>query len=100
LGITDVLVVVLVAEAAAPGLHGRGESVTDTLVVVVAVLFWSVVVDALSYRWPQVGRVLKARPRVLIEDGRLNRKVMRRELMTVDEVESILRLEGIEELSM
>lgn len=100
LGITDVLLVVLVAEAAAPGLHGDGTSVGDTLVVVASVLFWSVVVDAVAYRWPRLGRVLKARPKELIENGELNRKVMRREFMTDAEVASILRLQGIDDVGV
>lgn len=60
LGITDVLLVVLVAEAAAPGLHGDAQSVGEALVIVATVLLWSVAFDAVSYRWPRVGRLLKA----------------------------------------
>jgi len=100
LGITDVLVVVLVAEAAAPGLHGDAKSVGDAIVVVSCILFWSVAVDALAYRWPRIGRLLKARPRLLIEDGEPNRKVMRREFMTEEEVASLLRLQGIEDIAV
>lgn len=39
-----------------------------------------------------------AQPRILIEDGQLNRHVVRRELMTHEEVASILRLHGIEDI--
>lgn len=99
LGITDVLVIVLVAEAAAPALHGDGTTVGDSMVVIVTILACSVATDALSYRWPKLGRIIKARPRPLIEDGELNRKVMRRELMSEEELESALRTEGVEDLS-
>lgn len=95
LGITDVLLVVLVAEAAAVGLHGEAESVADGAVLVATILFWSLVLDAVAYRWPRLGKVLKAHARPLIEDGKLNRKVMRRELMTEEEVDAQLRLHGI-----
>ncbi len=44
--------------------------------------------------------MLKARPKLLIEDGEPNRKVMRREFMTDEEVASILRLQGIEDIAM
>ncbi len=66
--------------------------------LVATVLFWSMAVDALAYRSPRLARVLKARPRPLIADGELNRKVMRRELMTDEEVASQLRLHGIEDI--
>ena len=98
LGLTDVLLVVVIAEAAAPGLYGLASSIGDTLVLVLTVLLWSVVVDAVAYRWPRIGRVLKSQPRILIEDGQLNRHVVRRELMTHEEIASILRLHGIEDI--
>lgn len=100
LGITDVLVVVLISEAASPGLHGDAESIADAIIVVVTILCWSVAVDAVSYRWPVIGRFLKSTPKVLIRDGQLNRKVMRRELMSDEEVASVLRLEGVDDVSM
>lgn len=99
LGITDILLVVLVAEAAAVGLHGQATSVTDGLVVVATILFWSVTVDAITYWFPATEKWFKAPPRPLIKNGSLNRKVMRREFMTWDEVISQLRLHGIEDIT-
>lgn len=99
LGITDLLLVVLVADAASAGLTGSASTVGDGLVLVLTLLAWSVVFDGLSYRFPRLGRILKARPKALVRDGQLNLPVMRRELMSRDEVMSQLRLHGIEELS-
>lgn len=98
LGITDVLLVVLVAEAAAPGLYGEAVSVTDSVILIVTIVLWDLAVDACAYRSPKWARLLKARPRPLIEDGRLNRRVMRRELMTDQEVEAQMRLHGVKDL--
>ena len=44
--------------------------------------------------------LLNARPRTLIENGKLNRKVMRREFMTYEEVCSQLRLHGIDDVAV
>lgn len=99
LGLTDLLVVVLVADAASAGLTGGAESIGDGFVLVASILAWSVVLDAVAYRWPRVGRVLKARPKPLIVDGRLDRRVMRREFMSDDEVSSQLRLHGLTDVS-
>lgn len=98
LGITDVLLVVLVAQAAAAGLSRDDASMTDGLIVVVTMLFWSVAVDALAYRFPRLAPLLKASPRPLISDGILNRHLMHREYMTKAEVESQLRLHGVENI--
>ncbi len=51
LGVTDVLLVVLIAEAAAGGLVGDSHSVTDGIIVVATILVCSVAVDA-AYRFP------------------------------------------------
>ena len=85
-------------DAASSGLTGDTDTIGDGFVLVLTILFWSVVLDAVSYRWPRLGKILKARPKPLIEDGRLNRRVMRRELMTDVEVFAQLRLHGIEDL--
>jgi uncharacterized membrane protein YcaP (DUF421 family) len=82
LGVTDILVIVLVAEAAAAGLHGDASSVTDGVLLVATILFWSIAFDAIAYRWPRLERVIKARPRLLIKDGAVNPQVLRRELMS------------------
>lgn len=95
LGLTDLLVVVLVADAAGVGLQGDAGSIADSFVLVATILFWSVALDALSYRWPRFAAVAKARPKSLIRDGVLDRRVMRREFMTDEEVLSQLRLHGI-----
>lgn len=99
LGLTDLLVVVLVAEAASGGLQGESTAVGDGLVLVAVIFFWSVLVDALAYRFPRFSRVVKARPRTLIEDGRPNRRVMRREFMTDEELLTQLRLHGLEDVA-
>ena len=50
-------------------------------------------------RGPRLGAFLKARPRPLIEDGRLNRRAMRREFMSREEVDSQLGLHGLTDIS-
>ncbi|GAA2404411.1 DUF421 domain-containing protein [Streptomyces glaucosporus] len=95
LGLTDVLIVVLIAEAVSGGLGGDSDSVTDGIVLTAAILVCSVAVDAAAYRFPRFAAVVKASPRPLIRDGRLNRRLMRREFMTTEEVLSQLRLHGV-----
>jgi uncharacterized membrane protein YcaP (DUF421 family) len=99
LGLTDVLIFVLVAQAAGPALSPAHATLTDGIVVVVTVLFWSVAVDGIAYRFPGFARLAKARPKLLIADGELNTHVMRREFMSRDEIYSHLRLHGIEDMN-
>lgn len=99
LGVTDLLVILLAVDAASSGLLGESESLGDSVILVFTVVFWSVLVDALSWRWPSVGTLFKARPRPIVQDGKVNHRAMRRELMSGEELESQLRLHGVHEIS-
>lgn len=98
-GLTDVLVIVLVADAASVGMTGDSDTLGDGFILVVVIMFWSVALDALSYWSPWFRKLAKAGPRPLIEDGDLVRRTMRREFMTRDEVMTQLRGHGIEDVS-
>lgn len=97
-GMTDVLVIVLIADAASTGMVGDTQTLADGFLLVVVILFWSLALDALSYWFPWFRKFAKAGPTTLIEDGELVRKTMRREFMTEGEVKSQLRMNGIEDL--
>jgi len=61
-------------------------------------VFWNVLIDWASYRFPAVERVL-APPRLcLVRDGRLDRRNMRRQFISLDELMSKVRQEGLEDL--
>lgn len=98
LALTDLLVIVLLAEAVSHAFAPESASVTDGFILVVTILVWSVALDALAYRSPRVRRILKPSKKPLIENGRLNKHLMRREFMTRQEIEAQLRLQGIEHL--
>lgn len=100
IGLTDLLVVVLVADAVGAGTMSGADTVTDGLVVATTMLALSVGLDAFAYRWPRLGRLLKPRPRPLISDGQFNRRAMRREFMNEQEVLSQLRLHGFSDPGM
>src|SRR5690606_25982577 len=58
--LSDLLVVVLVAQAAAYGLTGGDGSVIDSVLLVATILGWRVAVDAMAYRLQAVRWILKA----------------------------------------
>ncbi|OJH35121.1 DUF421 domain-containing protein [Cystobacter ferrugineus] len=93
--LTDLLVVVLVAEAAAPGLAGESKGLLDSLLLIVTIFAWSVAIDALAYRWPALAPLLKSRPVPLIRDGQLNQRALRREFMQHEELMAELRMHGV-----
>src|SRR4051812_21527031 len=97
-GVTDMLVVVLIADAAQNAMASNYTSVTDGVLLVGTILFWSFALDWLGYKSPTLQRLLRPRPLPLVKDGRLIRRNMHVELITKDELMSMLRQQGIESI--
>src|SRR5437899_1773994 len=89
-GIADLLVLVLIADAAQNAMASNYVSVTDGLVLVLTIIGWSYMLNWLGYQVPVIGRFVHPPPLPLIEDGKMLRKNMRREFVTQDELMSHL----------
>lgn len=96
IGIADVLVIVLLANASESGLTGGGESITESILLVLTIVLWDRLFDNLEHRFPALSIVFRPRKTILIENGALNRRNMRRELITEDELKSQLRQQGVD----
>jgi uncharacterized membrane protein YcaP (DUF421 family) len=94
-GVTDLLVVVLIADAAQNAMAGEYRSVPDGILLVAVIIGWSYVLDWLGYQFPLVGRIVHPPPLDLIRDGKLLRKNLRTEFITKEELMSQLREQGI-----
>lgn len=99
LGVTDLLVIVLIADAAQNAMAGGYTSVPDGLMLVGTIIFWSWFLEWLSYRFPLFERLVHPSPLPLVKEGRLLRRNMRRELVTKSELMSQLREQGVASLA-
>jgi len=97
--ISDILVVVLLADAAQNAMAADYTSITDGLLLVGVVVFWSHALDWLGYRVPLMGRLVHPPPLLLVRDGAPIRENLRRELMTEDELLTQVREQGIERIA-
>jgi len=92
----DVLLIVLIADAAQNGMAAEYRSITEGLVLVATILFWDYALDWITYRVPVIGRWIEPPALPLIRDGKLLRQNLRKELISIDELESMLREKGVE----
>jgi len=95
LSIGDLLIIVLVADAAQNAMSAGYTSVTDGLILVATIIFWSYFLDWLAYHFPRFESLLHPPPLPLVRDGQMLARNMRRELITVDELMSHLREQGV-----
>jgi uncharacterized membrane protein YcaP (DUF421 family) len=99
LNMADLLVVVLVADAAQNGMASEYMSVTEGLLLVATIYAWNFVLDVAAYRWPPVHRLLSPPPLTLVKNGKVQRRNLRQEMLTLDDLMEQLREQGVERLS-
>ncbi|HSK08850.1 MAG TPA: YetF domain-containing protein [Vicinamibacterales bacterium] len=97
-GLTDLLVIVLIADAAQNAMADDYRSIPDGLLLVTVIVFWSHALDWLGYRFPALNRLVHPPPLPLVRDGLMLRRNMRRELITETELKSQLREQGVADL--
>ncbi|UYZ59744.1 DUF421 domain-containing protein [Hymenobacter latericus] len=99
LGISDMLLVVLIADASQSGMTADYTSVTEGLILVVTIIVWSYVLNWLGFHFPMFQRLLKPGKLLLVKNGVMLRENMRKELITHSELMSEVRANGIADLS-
>ena len=97
IGMTDVLVIVLIAEVVGNGISDNFQSIGESVVLVGTVLFWSTLIEWLQSRYPAFERLVRDPKLKLIENGRMLRKNMREEFVSVEELMAQLREQGLED---
>lgn len=99
LSVTDLIVVVFLADAAQNAMGGAYQSVPDGILLMAVIVSWAYLFDVLSYYHPWFARMLTSPPLPLVVDGRMLPHNMRKEFITPDELLSQLRLQGIDDIS-
>lgn len=95
IGIPDLLLVVLIADAAQNAMSSEYKSLTEGGVLVATIAFWDYFLDWLGYRFPKLRRLVRAAPLLLIKNGRLQRRNLRHEMITEEELMAELRQQGV-----
>jgi uncharacterized membrane protein YcaP (DUF421 family) len=95
MGPSDLLVVVLIADAVQNGMSDDYKSVTEGVVLAFTIFGWAVFIDWLDHRFPQ-WHIAEGRPLLLVSEGQLMRENMRRQQITEDEVMAQLRQHGLD----
>ena len=98
IGVADVLLVVLVADASQNAMTGGYTSVAEGAILVSTLVAWNYAIDWLAFRVRAIERFVEPPPLKLIQHGRINRKHLRAEMVTMSELWGHLRENGVESL--
>ena len=99
IGIADILVVVIIADAAQNAFAKEYQSITEGITLVLTIVFWDFVLDWLGFHSRFFSWLLKPAPLPLVRDGKMLFENMRRQMISPDELRSQARQQGIADIT-
>src|SRR2546423_10834794 len=91
----DLILLVVIGDLVQQGVTQSDYSVTGAITVICTVALVSVGLSVLNFRVPRLRGVLEGEPIVLVEDGRLLERNMRRERITREDIEASARKQQV-----
>lgn len=96
IGFADIMLLVLIADASSLALSGTYETITEGFILISTLMFWSWLVDYASLKIKWVNRLIEPTPTLLIYNGQILHRNLRKEHLTLDDLTTQLRFNGIE----
>ena len=98
-GIADLLMVVLIADASQNAMSSEYKSVLDGLALIVTIVFWNYLLDWLTHRYRQLERFTYPDPICVVRNGVAIDRNMKKQFITRQQLMSMLREHGIDNIS-
>lgn len=98
-GIADILLLVIVADAAQNAMSGGYDTFAEGAILVGTIVAWNWLLDVLSFHFAPVRRFATPARLVLVQRGVPQLRNLRREFITMQELREKLREQGIENLA-
>jgi uncharacterized membrane protein YcaP (DUF421 family) len=99
LGIADILLLVLIADASQNAMAGGYTTVAEGMLLVATIAAWNYLLDWASFRFELVRRLAEPPPLPLVRNGRILRANLRQEMVTLDDLHAQLRQHGIDDVA-
>ena len=98
-GIADILLLVIVADAAQNAMAGGYDTFSEGAILVGTIVAWNWLLDMLSFHFEPVRRFASPSRLMLVSRGVPQLRNMRREYITLNELHEKLREQGIEKMT-
>ena len=95
----DLILLIVLGDALQQGLTQDDYSLTGSVLVVGTIAVLQVFVSWVSYRFPRARPILEGEPVIIVQDGKVIERNLKRERLTVDEVTEEARKQQIAHLS-
>jgi uncharacterized membrane protein YcaP (DUF421 family) len=91
----DLVLLLVISNAVQNSMNGGDNSLTGGLVSAMTLVALNWLVGYATWRWPRVERIVQGKPIRIVTDGRVHLGALRQELLTLSELGSALRKQGI-----
>ena len=95
----DLVLLIILGDALQQGLTQDDYSLTSALLVVGTIAVLQVIVSWISYRFPRTRPILEGEPIIIVQDGKVIERNIKRERLTVEEIAEQARQQQIAHLS-
>ena len=95
----ELIVLVVIGDLIQQGVTQNDFSLTGAIIAVSTIALLALLMSWASYLWPWAERLLEGEPRVIVQNGAVLKANLRRNRLTIGEIESEMRLAGIARLS-
>jgi uncharacterized membrane protein YcaP (DUF421 family) len=98
LGIADVLLLVIVADASQNAMAGEYKTISEGFILLGTICGWNFLFDWLSYRYRWFARFSEPQTVLLVRHGRFITKNLRQQMLKPDDIMAKLREQGVAHL--
>ena len=95
----DLILLIILGEAVQQGLTQDDYSLTGAGLAIGTIAVLQVFVSWLGYRFPSTRPLLEGAPIIIVQDGEVIERNLRRERLSVDEIAEQARIQGIAHLA-
>jgi uncharacterized membrane protein YcaP (DUF421 family) len=96
MGTTEFVAILLISNAVQNAMNGGDNSLVGGIVLAGVLVFLSVLISFFTYHSPFCARLFEGSPILLIHDGKIIEKNLRKELLSHEEVRGLLRKQGVD----
>ena len=94
MGAGEFVAILLVSNAVQNSMNGGDNSISGGLILSAVIIGLSVMVAYLTYKSRKLEQIIQGKPSVLIRNGEIIPKNLRKELLNIHELRTILRRQG------
>ena len=100
LGVADILLLVIVADASQNAMAGEYTTISEGFILVGTIVGWNWLLDYLAFKSKYMRRFVNPSRLLLISAGKPQLRNMERQFITLEDLQSMLRQQGIETMDV